>query len=427
MGGLYSDFDARLRRLMADAPGGVSISDGYRSPQRSEELWHGIGARKYPDPEVRDNWYARPPSAGGSGSMHNHGFAADLKYASDYTKRWVHENAPRYGLHFPLSNEDWHIELAKPGGGRYSTAEALQVRQRGTPVQGAGEGVIPAPLPSQITNPQNQGRPMKVTDFRGPGAEKLMVVTDNLGKTFLANTTNETRSQITGTGQLNAALKLTGQDAPVTEFNGEPVYLTGWTEVAPVVDLFGGPGGIERAVSGQQELPDVMGGGKVPLPKAVKDTTGTTYEPENRYPDEPVPLPAEILARFAERRRAATNALEQARTQRQRGRAQEESAFEQFRNRLQSDTKSRKRDLSYRGAGRNLAFQPAFMGRGQREIRDQRADKLGQYQSGRTERLSALDQYVQDAKRRREKELAAIDRDRATLRSRPQDYMEALR
>lgn len=265
------------------------------------------------------------------------------------------------------------------------------------------------------------------TDFKGDGAKKLMVVQDNLGKRFLINTSDESRYPIGGRGALNAALKLTGQSSPITEFNGKPVYLSNWKQGPDIVKLFGGPNQIERVVAGHKKLPEQLGGRLVANPQTVTTGHGETYEAKNKYPDEPVPLPAHILAQFAERRRAATSALEKAKIERQRGRAREESAFEQFRNRLQSQAKQQKRDLAYKGSGRNLAFQPAFMGRGQREIRDQRADRLGEYQSGRTERLSALDQYVQDAKSRREKELAAIDRNKATLRSQPRDYMEALR
>lgn len=103
-GGLNSSFESSLQQLISDAPGSVSVSSGYRSVSRQKELWNDA-LKKYGDPEVADNWVARPGD-----SFHNHGLAADLDYADEETKQWVHENAAKYGLHFPLSNEDWHVE-----------------------------------------------------------------------------------------------------------------------------------------------------------------------------------------------------------------------------------------------------------------------------------------------------------------------------
>lgn len=494
MAGLYGTFEQRLRRLMADAPGNVSINSGYRSVDRQRQLWQKA-LRKYGSAEAADNWVAPPGN-----SMHNHGFAADLKYASNATKRWVHANAGKYGLHFPLSNEDWHIELAKPGGGRYSTSEAQQLRGSGGDsghVHGSGGGVEPAAtvlkrdsrggsvksaqkmlqsmglyqgaldgiygpkteqavkryqqsqglrvdgvigpntwgalsgtndrpsLPSQITrNTGDNVAPLPRTDFKGPGAEQLMTVTDNLGKTFLINTSDESRYPVTGPGALNAALKLTGQKAPVKEFGGKPVYLSNWKQGPNVIELFGGPNQMERVVAGHKKLPGELGGRYIADPQRITTGSGETFEPENRYPSEPTPLPADILAQFEERRRRATRGVEEAQIEAQRQREQSKARFQQFKNRLAEQAKNKKRDLALEGANRNLAFQPAFMGRGQRTIRDQRADRMGQRQSERAQRLSALDSMVSKAKRRRESELAAIDREKATLRPRPEDYMQ---
>jgi len=43
-------------------------------------------------------------------SQHNRGNAADLGYSSDAARQWAHANAGKFGLSFPLANEDWHIE-----------------------------------------------------------------------------------------------------------------------------------------------------------------------------------------------------------------------------------------------------------------------------------------------------------------------------
>lgn len=102
--GLNPTFEAAVNQMIADAPGSISISSGFRSVQRQKELWNQA-LKKYGSPAVARKWVAPPGN-----SKHNHGLAADLKYASDEVKRWAHENAAKYGLTFPLSNEDWHIE-----------------------------------------------------------------------------------------------------------------------------------------------------------------------------------------------------------------------------------------------------------------------------------------------------------------------------
>jgi len=102
--GMYAPFQSAIDQMIADAPGKISVASGYRTPVRQAELWEGAAA-KYPDPEVRDNWVARPGD-----SSHNYGLAADLSYADEEALKWAQENAARYGLNFRMDNEDWHIE-----------------------------------------------------------------------------------------------------------------------------------------------------------------------------------------------------------------------------------------------------------------------------------------------------------------------------
>ena len=102
--GFYAPFKSDLDRLISDAPGGVEVYSGYRTPQRQKELWDEYAA-KYPDPEVRDNHVARPGH-----SSHNYGLAADLRFASPEVQQWVHDNAARYNLQFRMDHEGWHIE-----------------------------------------------------------------------------------------------------------------------------------------------------------------------------------------------------------------------------------------------------------------------------------------------------------------------------
>jgi hypothetical protein len=100
--GLQAAFDA----LAAEAPGRVWITSGWRSPEKQTQLWHAALA-KYGDPEVADNWVARPGT-----SHHEQGAALDLGFENAATREWVHANAARFGMRFPMSHEPWHIELA---------------------------------------------------------------------------------------------------------------------------------------------------------------------------------------------------------------------------------------------------------------------------------------------------------------------------
>jgi hypothetical protein len=68
------------------------------------------------------------------GSKHQHGLAGDLNFNdSDAAKKWIHDNAEKYGLHFPMGHEPWHIELiggaAAASGYSGATAEDAQMIQ----------------------------------------------------------------------------------------------------------------------------------------------------------------------------------------------------------------------------------------------------------------------------------------------------------
>jgi len=113
--GMDPRFSSALAQMFAAAPDDIRqalrVSSGYRSPQRQEQLWQGA-LQKYGSPDAARKWVA-PPGR----SKHNHGHAADLKYLSPTALKWAHENAGSYGLAFPLSNENWHVELAGARGG----------------------------------------------------------------------------------------------------------------------------------------------------------------------------------------------------------------------------------------------------------------------------------------------------------------------
>ena len=108
--GMADTFASKLAKMIASMPdnlkGSVTINSGYRSVERQQQLWLDA-LKKYGSPEAARKWVAPPGN-----SQHNKGNAADLGYGSDAARQWVHANAGNFGLSFPLSNENWHIEDA---------------------------------------------------------------------------------------------------------------------------------------------------------------------------------------------------------------------------------------------------------------------------------------------------------------------------
>lgn len=103
-GKVNPQFMSALDRLIKDSGGRISIGNSYRSPERQAQLWNAA-LKKYGSAAVARKWVAPPGK-----SNHGRGLAADLKYVDKSAIAWAHQNAKRYGLHFPLSNENWHIE-----------------------------------------------------------------------------------------------------------------------------------------------------------------------------------------------------------------------------------------------------------------------------------------------------------------------------
>lgn len=115
LAGMDSAFAQNIAALMNDAPPEIAkhlgILSGSRSPERQRVLWEAA-VKKYGSPEAARKWVA-PPGR----SMHGKGIAADFSWDGKFLSEappeaiaWLHENADRYNLHFPLNNENWHIE-----------------------------------------------------------------------------------------------------------------------------------------------------------------------------------------------------------------------------------------------------------------------------------------------------------------------------
>jgi hypothetical protein len=108
--GLDSNFAPALQSLINASGGRIWINSGYRSVERQQQLWDGAVA-KYGSEDAARRWVAPPGK-----SNHNHGLAADLGGDMEL----AHQLAPQYGLTFPMSWENWHIE---PVGARQKRGE----------------------------------------------------------------------------------------------------------------------------------------------------------------------------------------------------------------------------------------------------------------------------------------------------------------
>ena len=112
-------FATNLAALFQDAPEdirkGLGIGSGYRSNERQIQLFENS--------DKTGKWvafpqgYVKPNGQVARGSNHTHGTAVDLTYngarldkAPQAVIDYVHQNAARYGLRFPMGYEPWHVE-----------------------------------------------------------------------------------------------------------------------------------------------------------------------------------------------------------------------------------------------------------------------------------------------------------------------------
>jgi hypothetical protein len=115
MWNLDADLKIAMQRFLAAAGGRIEVISGFRSVEHQQRLWDAA-LEKYGDPEIADNWVARPGQ-----SNHGEGQAMDLSFLDDETKEWAHANAARFGLEFPMGHEPWHIELLGHARGEQKT------------------------------------------------------------------------------------------------------------------------------------------------------------------------------------------------------------------------------------------------------------------------------------------------------------------
>lgn len=105
--GLQPNFASRLRAFIEASGGRVMPGSGFRTIEEQTDLYNRWKAGTYNVPSV-----ARPGK-----SKHNHGLAMDLRYGPGGLE-WAQANAARFGLHFPVRGENWHVEMigAEEGG-----------------------------------------------------------------------------------------------------------------------------------------------------------------------------------------------------------------------------------------------------------------------------------------------------------------------
>ncbi|MBI1203776.1 MAG: hypothetical protein GC182_14840 [Rhodopseudomonas sp.] len=121
--GLDAGFGSSLAAMIQAAPenirDGLGLLSGFRSVERQRQLWEGS--------DKSGKWVA-PPGR----SYHNHGEAADLAYngkslshAPQDVVDWVHANAGKFGLYFPMAHEPWHVEPMGTRGGSKSSSGTI--------------------------------------------------------------------------------------------------------------------------------------------------------------------------------------------------------------------------------------------------------------------------------------------------------------
>src|SRR5215472_5896826 len=122
--GMNPDFRNKLFQLIYSMPpelrSNLRVVSGFRDNITQARLYAQAIAR-YGSAEAARQWVAPP-----GGSNHNKGLAADLGWtggglgqAPPQVIKYLHDNAGRFGLTFPLANENWHIEPAGLRTGQY--------------------------------------------------------------------------------------------------------------------------------------------------------------------------------------------------------------------------------------------------------------------------------------------------------------------
>ena len=156
MKGLQQGFSDRLQALFSAANKaghtasiGNGVSAGWRSYARQVELRKGREGSRMVAVPGRSN--------------HGWGLAADLAFGSSSARNWIHSHAAQYGLRFPMSYENWHIEPMR-----------IVASGIAGPSAGYGQTSI-GPAPSRPTNrPRTQSTPSTYTPAPKPPSRQVI-------------------------------------------------------------------------------------------------------------------------------------------------------------------------------------------------------------------------------------------------------------
>lgn len=124
-------FESKLMAMVAASGGRLKIVSGFRSTQRQQQLWDAA-LKKYGSAKAARKWVAPPGK-----SNHEKGQAADL--SGDLS--WAHKNAARFGLHFPMAHEKWHVEPIGLRGAKVGHTPAPTIT--GTHQHAAEDAAVP--------------------------------------------------------------------------------------------------------------------------------------------------------------------------------------------------------------------------------------------------------------------------------------------
>jgi len=110
--GLEPNFYNNLMSLVSDAKSAlgcyISYSETFRT-RAQQQYFYNCYQQKLngnPNPCNNGNLAAVPGR-----SMHEYGLAADLGFSSNSCMNYMHNNASKYNLGFPVAGENWHIQV----------------------------------------------------------------------------------------------------------------------------------------------------------------------------------------------------------------------------------------------------------------------------------------------------------------------------
>jgi hypothetical protein len=259
--GMNGDFAVKLSQLFQSAPPEIKdklgVFSGFRTPQQQADIiaknmsqyglsrsaWEADVAALGPV-KAGEKWagdfkrsglsatYGRP-----GGSNHQKGLAADVSYNGETLAKappdvvnWLHQNAGKYGLSFPLANENWHIEDASARSGpvksypSYWDKVSPIARQQATDMAAAEQQRQQQQQIADLKAQQQQAKDdfnlQIATSPRSVSQQTILSnpVLDNGDKATLINSLNSALKENAGVSELISALG-NGQSVNINPFN----------------------------------------------------------------------------------------------------------------------------------------------------------------------------------------------------------------